>query len=549
MQSAIARVVKSVFDLDEQVVLTRPDEQFGDYATNVALQIAGKVGKPPREVAQQIVAALQQELGDDIAHVDVAGPGFINLTLSSDVLLQSAHKALQPVETRKEDEIITEFGDPNPFKEMHLGHLYTAIVGDSISHLLEQSGASVKRLSYHGDVGLHVARALWALRKAYQERGGQGEFDDVLGGSLGTYYADGAKAYADDPEAKEQIHQINEYIYRREPADDLLDRLYDWGKALSFASFDDIFKELHVNYVKRYFESDAARAGSAFVQDNIGKVFEESDGALVYRGEKAGLHTRVFITSRGVPTYEAKDLALAELKHRDFPGADQSIIITANEQTEYFKVMLAALAEIDPDLSAKTTHIAHGFLSLTTGKMSSRTGDVYSARSLMDSVKAEVSRAFPQSDVQHETYLAALKYTFLKARIGGDIVFDVKESVSLEGNSGPYIQYAHARARSILAKIAQSGEAADAELQPDERSLARKITEYPDVVQKAVDELMPHHVCTYLYELAQTFNRFYEKNRVLGDPRQAARVQLVALYADVLQDGLRLLNIPAPERL
>jgi arginyl-tRNA synthetase len=147
-----------------------------------------------------------------------------------------------------------------------------------------------------------------------------------------------------------------------------------------------------------------------------------------------------------------------------------------------------------------------------------------------------------------QAVLGAIKYAFLKQRIGADIIYVPEESVSLDGNSGPYLQYAHARARSILAK-ADHAPAAITSLEPGERSLARKIGEYSEVMQRAADDLMPHHICTYLYELAQTFNRFYEHNRVIDDPRQAIRLQLVQLYADVLKDGLGLLGIEAPEHM
>jgi arginyl-tRNA synthetase len=250
-----------------------------------------------------------------------------------------------------------------------------------------------------------------------------------------------------------------------------------------------------------------------------------------------------------LPTYDGKDLGLAELKDRDYPQAARSIIITANEQVEYLKVMLAALGQFEPALAAKTSHLSHGFLSLTTGKMSSRTGKVYMAQDLLEAVSEAVRQQYPASPVQREAYLAAVKYTFLKNRIGGDLVFDVQESVSLEGNSGPYLQYAHARARSILKKAGQVPAGDINDLQPAERSLARHLSEYPEAVGKAVQELMPHHIATYLYELAQAFNRFYEKNRVVGDEREAVRLQLVAAYAQILQNGLGLLNIPAPGQM
>jgi len=179
-------------------------------------------------------------------------------------------------------------------------------------------------------------------------------------------------------------------------------------------------------------------------------------------------------------------------------------------------------------------------------KMSSRRGNIITALEIL-----EAARAAGQSlgtNPSEETILAAVKYAFAKNRIGGDIAYDPKESIALEGNSGPYLQYAHARARSILGKAEQqSGELTD--LTADERSLLRKIVGYNEAVELATNELMPHHVCTYLYELAQTFNRFYEKNRVIDDPRQAVRLQLVQHYADTLKNGLELLGIVAPEKM
>lgn len=552
LATAVAVACQKVFDLSVPIELSRPDEQFGDFATNIALQLSKQLGKNPREIAELLAVELRQN--EVIVSVEIAGPGFLNLKLTDEALVSLADK--KPAMTYQGQEILVEFGDPNPFKEMHLGHLYTAIVGDSISSMLEAAGANVKRLSYHGDVGMHVAKAIWALKQALAEEYNDPSADrlddekvsDKLKSALGVYYAKGAAAYDEDKQAEAEIRQINEQVYNQD--DPVINKIHAWGSQQSFGYFDQIFNELGIRYEPngRYLESVTTKVGTDFVRQHTGSVFEESEGAVVYKGEKVGLHTRVFINSKGLPTYEAKDLGLAELKNQDYPEATQSIIITANEQTEYFKVMLAALNEFDPKLSAKTKHIAHGFLSLTSGKMSSRSGKVYSASNLMDSVREAASSAYPNSDVQTAVYLAAMKYTFLKNRIGGDIIFDVNESVSLEGNSGPYIQYAHARAKSILNKsTVQVGELSD--LDDAERSLLRKIGEYAEVIDRAVADLMPHYICNYLYELAQTFNRFYEHNRVIGDSREAVRLKLVSSYADTLRSGLQLLNIAAPDKM
>jgi arginyl-tRNA synthetase len=531
LEQQVAETCKSLFDVNISVELTRPEEQFGDYSTNVALKLSKQLGKKPREIADALAEKLQGELAEQVSEVSVAGAGFINLKLTDRALLESMRA--KPAKTYAGQEVLVEFGDPNPFKAMHIGHLYSYIVGDAICSLLKAAGAQVKRLSYHGDVGLHVAKAIWAMQ------------DGSVKNDIGTFYAKGAKAYAEDKQAKEQIDKINAQIYSNDPK---IQELYKEGKKRSFADFDSTLEELNIKTDRRYLESESAPAGIDMVKQNTGKVFAKSDGAIVYEGEKAGLHTRVFITGKGLPTYETKDLGLTVLKDKDYPDAKLSVIITAHEQAEYFKVMLAALAEINPSVASKTKHLSHGFVSLSSGKMSSRTGDIYSAASLLSDVEQVAKKLFPNTARDME--MGAIKYAFTKHRLGSDLIYDINESISLEGNSGPYLQYAHARARSILSKAEEGGKIDnEAKLEAGERSLVRKIGESSEVVDKAVNDLLPHHICTYLYELAQAFNRFYEQNRVLGDPRQDLRLGLVQQYAETLQFGLKLLGIAAPDKM
>lgn len=533
---AIANICHSKFGVKPEVELTRPEGQFGDYSTNVAMKLAGQLDASPLDIANDIRQNLKHS---DIEAVEVAGPGFLNLTLSDEALLNLVKD--EPDQIYKDQEILVEFGDPNPFKAMHIGHLYSYISGDGISKLLEAAGAKVKRLSYHGDVGLHVAKAIWGMK--------QGNYDslppdDPLKNNIGLFYAKGAKAYEEDKEAKKEIDELNQKIYAN---DESLQKLYAEGKERSFANFKKILNELVIKNDRNYVESEAAELGAKIVKENIGKVFKESEGAVVFDGKKAGLHTRVFLTSQGLPTYETKDLGLAELKDKDYPKASLSIIITAHEQADYFKVMLAALKKIKPEIADKTKHLSHGFVSLSSGKMSSRTGDVYHALSLIGDVNEALKEKYP--DAPKENKVAAIKYAFIKHRLGSDLIYDIEESISLEGNSGPYLQYSHARARSILAK--QPPKKADKKIKFDkeERKLVKKIGEYTEVVNGAVLALMPHTVANYLYELAQTFNSFYEKSRVIGDARQDIRLNLVKLYADRLKNGLELLNIHAPDKM
>jgi arginyl-tRNA synthetase len=534
LRQAVKDACRGSFNEAVEPEITRPDEKFGDYSTNAALQLAKQAAATPRQIAEKLVEQLKDLPG--IKEISIAGPGFINFRLTDEALANAAHAAAEVPMPNSGKQILVEFGDPNPFKEMHIGHLYSYIVGDAISSLLEASGADVKRLSYHGDVGRQVAQAIWGMQHMEVS-------DDT---SLGQAYAKGAQAYEEDEQAKSEIDAINRHVYEQD--DQRVNELHQKGVKLSFEHFDKILNMLSIPYDKRYLESQTTPVGLKMVQENTGKVFTESDGAVVYKGEEEGLHTRVFITSQGLPTYETKDLGLVELKHQDFPDADRSIVITASEQAEYFKVMLAALARIKPELAQRTKHLSHGFLSLSTGKMSSRTGKVYSAVELINDVKENTLKLYP--DAKGSTQLAAIKYGLLKQRLGSDIVFDVEESVSIEGNSGPYLQYAHARACSILAKAGQAAApAAGTELDNNERSLARKVSEFPEVVAKAVNELMPHHICTYLYELAQVFNAFYETSRIIGDERETIRLGQTKDYQQVLQKGLGLLNITAPEKM
>jgi arginyl-tRNA synthetase len=238
---------------------------------------------------------------------------------------------------------------------------------------------------------------------------------------------------------------------------------------------------------------------------------------------------------------------LSEAKWQDY-HFDRSIIITAGDILEYMKVVLKALSHFHPELADTTDHLTHGLIKMPGGeKMSSRTGKGLLAD---DILKAAREAAEAQDRHDEDIVLGAVKYSLLKSRIGGDIIFNPAESVSIEGNSGPYLQYALVRAKSILQKAADfESEAKVGQLEAGERSLAVQVGKYPEVFQKALEELSPHLICNYLYETAQVFNRFYENNRVVDDPRSGARLQLVRAYGNVLANGLHILGIPTPERM
>lgn len=549
IENLIAGVCKDLFNVDTQVVLTRPDEQFGDYATNIALQLSKQLGKNPREIAEALASNLKHET---IASVEVAAPGFLNIKLTDHALWQGT--LAKPAQSLAGKIVVAEYSDPNPFKVLHAGHLYTTLIGDAIANLLEHAGATVHRVNFGGDVGLHVGKTMWAIIKyldgEHPEKLAQVDANNRLEW-LSERYVEGNNAYEDDESAKAEVVEANKRVYQIYADNDKTTpfaQIYWTCRTWSYDGFDQLYEKLGVHAFEKYFpESATAPHGVELVNQGLEKgVFEHSDGAVVFKGEDHGLHTRVFINSEGLPTYETKDLGLAAAKWEDY-NFDLNIIITANDIVEYMKVVLQALSNFYPEVAQRTKHFTHGVIKLAGGvKMSSRKGNILRAVDILNAA-AEANKSLTGNEDPGVT-LAAVKYAFLKQRVGGDIIYDPAESVAIEGNSGPYLQYAHARARSILAK-APEVEAEVTELEQDERSLVRKISEFTEVVDQAVEELMPHHICTYLYELAQNFNRFYEHNRVLDDQRAGLRIKLVQSYADTLKDGLELLNIPAPERM
>lgn len=554
--------------LEIDLELTRPEEQFGDYTTNVALQLAGRLHKGPHEIAETLSEKLRPKLADDVADISIAGSGFLNFTLTDEALKRSLQtKPSQPLAGQT---IVAEYSDPNPFKVLHAGHLYTSIVGDGIANLLEQAGATVHRVNFGGDVGLHVAKTIWAILS--QEKGSTGADREKQACKtiadlkdkpltdriswLSSAYVTGNEAYENDtmPEVRRSVVELNKRVYQLHEKNDHrspLAKIYWTCRQWSYEYFDDFYERIGTRFEKYYPESETAQIGLQTVREHTGTVYKNSHNAVVFEGEKYGLHTRVFINSEGLPTYETKDVGLIMKKWQDYKF-DQSIVITGNDIIEYMKVVLKSIEQFMPELPARTRHLTHGIVKLAGGtKMSSRKGNVLGADEVL-SAAVKANKVLTGQD-NEQTALGAVKYAFLKSRMAGDIIYDPEESVSLEGNSGPYLQYAHARARSILRKAKSAKTSPDVlkkeALESDERLLIRKISEYPEVVDKAAAELMPHYICTYLYELAQTFNRFYERNRVIGDARQKLRLDLVNRYTDTLAAGLQLLGIAAPEKM
>ncbi|MBT3282862.1 arginine--tRNA ligase [bacterium] len=527
----------------EDIHLEHPaDLSYGDYSTNVAM-VLGKVNsRNPKELAQEIADKISEN--KSIEKVEVAGAGFINFYLSQEFFTESIKEILKEKDkwgsngSLKKQKIIVEYTDPNPFKEFHIGHLMSNAVGESISRLVEFSGARVVRANYQGDVGLHVAKAIFGKQKNPEM-------------AFGDAYAYGSQNYEDE---KAQIKEINKKVY--EKSDKNINEIYEEGRKTSLEYFEIIYKKLGTKFDEYFFESETGPKGYKLVEENIGKIFEESDGAVIFKGEDVGLHTRVFLNSEGLPTYEAKDLALAKIKSKRF-DYDKSIVITGNEIKEYYKVILEVMKQIFPELAEKTKHVPHGMLRLPSGKMSSRTGDVITGESLIDEVQARVFNKMNDLSIENKAQISeqiaigAIKYSILKQSAGKDIIFDMDKSLSFEGDSGPYLQYSHTRASAVLEKAKKGKIKTSFKTNLTETiELEKLLYRFRDVVERANMEYEPHYVTTYLTELASAFNSFYAKEKIVDDSNTAPyKVALTEAFKITMKNGLWLLGIKTPERM
>lgn len=544
---ALATQCSNLGHTDVRITLTHPDVlSHGDYATSVALALSKKVGKSPREVAEDIVRNLSI---DGVAKIEIAGPGFINFTLSPLFFAESlneigSHEAWGSSPLLK-NEVVVEYTDPNPFKAFHIGHLMSNAIGESIARLLESQGATVHRANYQGDVGIHIACALWGINEL--------GIDPHNGAELGRAYSHGALAYKNDEVAKEEINAINKKVY--DTSDETLNEQYRIGRQASLDLFEKLYALLGTKFDHYFFESELAEKGKEIVLAHP-EVFEDSDGAKVFKGEKVGLHTRVFLSAKGLAIYETKELALAYEKKKFFPNAETLYVVTANEITEYYKVVIAAMREIDPELAQKMHHVPHGMMRLPDGKMSSRTGNVITGESLIadliDAAKARAteSRASNPQELAEHIAVAAIKFQVLRQGTGKDIIFETDKALSLEGDSGPYIQYAHARCISILEKGKELGISPRSQVQSELSDLERTLYRFPDIVTRAAEELQPHHVSHFLTHVAGLFNSWYAQEQVLdGSERVSHKLAIVLAVQKTLERGLHYLGIKAPQQM
>lgn len=579
MKQQIENLIKeSLKKLDievDSVFVEHPiDFKMGDFSTNIALSQAKKENTNPKELADKIVAQLQSDPVDYISKVEVAGPGFINFYLSREFFTNSVKEILEKGDDWGKNDllvgkkIMVEYTDPNPFKPFHIGHLMTNAIGESISRIVEFSSAKVVRANYQGDIGPHVAKAIYGLIKYGMPD--QSKSISEQAQYIGECYSKGSNLYDTNEEVKKEINEINKKIYDK--SDEKINNIYDWGRRVTLEAFEEIYKILGTKFEYYFFESDMAPVGEKVVKENIGKavsaedtrsIFEESDGAVVFHGENYDkkLHTRVFINSQSLPTYETKEIGLTMTKFEK-ENPDTSIVITAIEQAEYMKVVQKAISLIHPDFESRMKHITHGMMRFASGKMSSRKGNVVTGESLlrdsMDVVLEKVKdREFKDEEKKNISKIvgvSALKYSILRSSLGSDIIYDFEKSISFEGDSGPYLQYTAVRASSILNKANElnlENKNFNSENDLEITELEKTLYKFPEIVENSNILFEPHHIATYLTELAGAFNTFYGNTKILNEENKyiTYHLSLVKAFYQTMKNGLYLLGIETPEKM
>jgi len=534
------------------------NSDFGDYSTSIALKLTKALKKNPMTIAEEIKNNFPKT--DYIEKIDLVKPGFINfwisaLQLTSQLEQTSNNKFHFPeYYLGKNKKIMVEFAHPNTHKLFHIGHLRNISTGESIVRIFETVGNKVIRTNYQGDVGLHIAKCLYGIRNSKLEIKKLDNLQKKIE-FIGKMYSLGTRAYEDNPKAKEEIIKINQMIYDQNP--EILP-LWRETKQWSLEYFEQMYKRVYSHFDCLYLESEITKRGLEISKEIYKKgILEKSQGAIVFNGKKYGLDTRVFINTLGYPTYEGKEMGLAEKEFSEFGELDKNIHCVTPEQSSFFKVTFKVEELIDEKkYKNRQYHLAYEWVRLKKSKMSSREGNIIEANWLFDQIKEKILKNFKCDEKTAETLaVASAKYSFLKNSTQTIIHFDIDESIAVDGNSAPYLIYTYVRCQSVLKKNNSNNLAMkqfnNEIIKSDEINLLRKMFQFPEIVLKAAENYAPNFIANYLYELASLFNLFYQKNPILKAEKgtKELRLMITKATANVIKKGLYLLGIKTVERM
>jgi arginyl-tRNA synthetase len=562
VRSEIAGIVSAPAGLTRnkaETLLERPPQSINADLSFPCFTLAKKKKKSPGEIAEDIASKIKPR--GYLKQAVPMGP-YVNFHLDwtklGRDLLKKVLKEKDCYGSLKvgKEKVMVEFAHPNTHKSFHIGHVRNIITGESLSRILEFNGKKVIRANYQGDIGPHVAKCLWGFLKAHKGRvpsKNQGLF-------LGKVYSQANKKAIDNEKIREEIREINKSLYAGDPK---LMPVWRKTRKWSLDYFDSVYKDFSTRFDRFYFESEMEGPGKELAQDLLKKkVAKKSEGAIVINLKKDGLGVSVLLTGDGTPLYHVKDFILAKLQEKEY-SPSEIIHVVGAEQNLYFMQLFKILERISPRIAEKERHLSYGLVNLPSGKMSSREGKVITYEELKDKLqKKSLSETKKRNKKMLKKTLektagtvmmGALKYDMIKTSPEKVIVFDWDRALSLQGNTGPYIQYTHARASSILRKAKAKKPKLDASLLRDKEEIAllRSILRFGESITASARDLRPHYIANHAYELATRFNEFYETLPVIKaeDKVMNTRLALTECVRTVLKNALNLLGIEAPERM
>lgn len=495
--------------------------------------------------------------------------GFLNLSLSQVYWKESLEGVVSdenfgklPSTGRR---IMVEFSSPNTNKPLHLGHVRNNLLGSSVSNLLAAAGNDVIKTTLVNDRGVHICKSMYAWEKRFN--GATPESTGKKGDHLvGDCYVEFAKMEKENPAVMDDVHEM---LVKWEEGDPQVRRLWEMMNEWVFAGFEQTYKALGITFDKTYYEHDTYLLGKELVQRGLdmGVFVKDPDGSVWCDLTSDGLDRKLLLRSDGTSVYITQDLGTAERRFSEYK-LDSHIYVVGDEQNYHFQVLKLILKKLGFDWADQIFHLSYGMVELPEGKMKSREGTVVDADDLIakmyDEAKATSEESGKLAELSEEEKdrlysmigLGALKYFILKVDPKKKMLFNPKESIDFNGNTGPFIQYTHARICSILRKAQQQGFSTSmpdsAELSAKEIRLVKILSSYPQKVSEAASALSPALIANYCYELAKEFNQYYHDTGILKETDanlRAMRLALISALASVLRRGMNILGIELPERM
>lgn len=541
MQEEIISKIKEVVGDDVKIRLDRPsDSAHGDFTTNIALSAAKKLGKNPLDLASQ----LRTVLGDlsQIEKIEVAGPGFINLFLKKEDLLENLKKILSEKDgygkssSNRGKKAVVEYSSPNIAKPFTVGHLRSTIIGDAIANLLAATGWEVVRDNHLGDWGTQFGKQIYAIKEWGDEKVIESAQNPVK--ELVSLYV----KFHDEAEKDETLEdKARAWFKKLEDGDQEAKRVWQFCIELSKKEFERIYGELGIKFDTQYGESFFEDKMAAVVSELENKnLLKEDEGARLVFFENDKFPPLMILKSDGTTLYATRDLATDKFR-LDTYGKDAVIINEVGiEQSLYFNQLFETEKMLGWAKNGQRVHVRHGLYRFKDGKMSTRKGNTIWLEDILEEAKKKASAS--------EVGIGAIKWNDLKRNSQQDIVFDWEDVLNMQGNSGPYIQYTYARTQSVLAKK-ESSSFEHVVLDKEEEDLIRMLDRFAPVISEAAEKFAPNVLCLYLFELAQKYNLFYQKYKIIDSDKEDFRLNLTAAVGQVIKNGLNLLGIQAPEKM